>query len=673
MKKIVFIITFLLMINLVSAATVLYEDFEDGVADGFSAYSGDVDVDATSKLNGTYSLELTKDAATYDRIYKTITEITSGTVILKHKVKFTTKDQYQTAVFVGDSDIFGTSTNRIVTCMLYQTTKIKCQDGSLTWHDTGIDPTLNQEYIIQTEIDLDADTYDVYIDGVLKINGISAQNSGLNIEEIGWADSNAASKFFYVDDILLCDNGACSAATPSSDYFQINAKAYTNNASINTFTATLFNSTNTYSQATTNGSVFFNISTGDYSLNVSALNYATFNTSLTNVSNNDTYTAYLYENNTISITIYDGKSYQLIDFEEISYQITGNDTSYYLEGSTTNGTLQLSSLDADNYAFEFFKTDLYPTQEYFVTLQDNEYKELDVYLINNTYIATTIVTLVDPYDVKLEGATITIQESIGGSFVTVSQRTTDSTGRARFYLKDDETYKAIIENTGYQTRTATITPVTNPYEVTLRIDPELSYDYVVPTSGVSYRIETHSDNAGTDTFLLSENHWFNMTVSSPSGLLSWFAVKHLSNISNVTTSPSGGTTGIELNLSNVTGQIVVEYSFKVSGSDLFARNVTYYLTNLTYDNSSIYISLPALTSEISWLWKIIIMIVSAILLMFVAFELGAPAETYGFILTGVSVFYALPNIAWLPPIMPITISILTIFGTYVSITRRGGY
>lgn len=448
----------------------------------------------------------------------------------------------------------------------------------------------------------------------------------------------------------------------STTQFDVTAKVNKTGVAIINFTAALFNSSWVSTIITTNGSAEFNVSADlqNYTLNVTSIGYAFYNDTLVDINGSSSHIAYLYENNSISISIFDSKTVALINDTNISYIIQGNTTGYYVEGKVDNGSLFFFYLDADYYSLEFWHDDKYPKQEYFVTLQDSEHKYLNAYLINSSFVASTIPTIINPFEQPMESALITMQENIGGSYVTVSQKLTDGTGSAHFYLKIDETYQVIVEKTGYQTRTTTLNPYSNPYTVTLRIDPISTYNYTYPFQGVSY---LYSPASGIINKTLTN---FSFTVSSPDGLLSYFGIYYNStNISNVTTSPSGGTAFLEINLTDFDGDLEIIYFLKSSGHDLYEVNASYSVITLNYSNSSIISGLNDANDDFTLTWKIIIILLIMMVFLFVGYEMGIPIRAYPIIMVATLGIFTTPAVAWVDYRLTILAGVLAFIGLMV--------
>ena len=284
-------------------------------------------------------------------------------------------------------------------------------------------------------------------------------------------------------------------------------------------------------------------------------------------------------------------------------------------------------------------------------------------MTNSTFLVTTQLTIQDPYGDVIEGALISMRQSIGGTFTTISQKTTDATGQASFYLTKDEQFNAIIEKTEYSTRNASIIPTTNPYNVILKINLETIFKYISPISGVVYSYSPTSQLLNDTEQLIK----FELFISSADGLLSYYGIKHFNNITNITTSPSGGTANISLNFTNQES-VNITYFFKASNNDLFEQTIIYNFGNLNFTNTTNINNFEIVGQEINGLWKIIIIVLAVIMLLLVAYEIGLPVLGYGIIVTSIFVFFAV--VGWISFIIPIVAGVLAVLSL---ISLGGGY
>jgi hypothetical protein len=445
--------------------------------------------------------------------------------------------------------------------------------------------------------------------------------------------------------------------SPPGSLFTVTAKINRTNAAVSSFTGTLYNSSYSETVSTTNGTIYYNITEGNYSLNVSSGGYALKQLFMTDINNSDSVIAYLNENNSIYVNIYDGVSFNLLDTTTIDITIDGNTTSYYSSVSTSNGTYYLTQLDGDTYTFSFSNDD-YPEQSYIVTLADNEHKVLNAYILNSTYVSNAIVKVIDPYGEYIESALITMQQLIGGSYTTIAQETTDVTGSTLFYLRIGTNYQAVIDKTGYTSQTATITPTSNPYTVTIRLSPFTTYNYTIPLNCVSA-----FEISPTSAYLDADKYNFSLYINSPEGYLSYFGVYYNSSeLTNVTTSPTGTTTRLELDFTNQNTSAVLGYYFKCSGYDLYWSNQTYMIRSINYTNASIKQTLVDMDTVTTALQKLGVILLALILGLLIAWELGLPPVSYPFVAMGILLVFSVPPILWIDPFLSIPLLILFALG-----------
>lgn len=460
------------------------------------------------------------------------------------------------------------------------------------------------------------------------------------------------------------DNNLLANLEPA--YFEIQAKGNRSNAEIITFSASLTTPTRQQNKTTTNGSIFFDFEKNTaHDLKIFSTDYAILEKTINNINGSAPYTFYLQENNSILVNIYDGITFDKLDGQTFLIDIDGQNTSYFSTQTTSNGTLYLNFLDADTYSFTF-RNDNYAEQQYFVTLQDNEYKELDAFLLNKSFIADVTVKVIDPYAIAIEGAVLTMQQLISGSWQTIGQSTTDATGSSLFFLRIGTNYRVLISKTNYITQQATITPTTNPYTVTLQLSPFTLYNHTIPLSCIdSFNI---MPPAG---YLAPTIHNFTLSVASSNGQLTHFGVYFNDTlISNVTGSPSGGITSTEVNLNETTGSFQVSYFFKCSGNPVYIQTVNYFTSEDTFKNHSIAEVLGGATNRTNIIQRLAIILGVLFVALLISFELGLPVQAYPFITLGTLIIFTLPNVGWIPPLLTTFVGLLVVIPTFVS--WRGG-
>lgn len=369
------------------------------------------------------------------------------------------------------------------------------------------------------------------------------------------------------------------------------------------------------------------------------------------------YTFYLYSDNSITIrTYYSENSTQIIgktvDYE-VTYLVT-NTTTYY---SSTNGSIYLDNQTAGNYKVRV-ESDGFVPSEYFYTLLARNHIFLDTYLtsvedLKYFYVRNLGNTLI-------EGALITVTQNINSSWVTIAQRYTDITGSAYFGLDDFTEYRILITAPTYQTKSISLTPVLDSYTIYLTLNSSISFETAY--DDLSYSILP----SGTVLNNLYNNFSFNLTTSSPSGLIEYFGLSATYNgtpyVDNVTGSVSGGTAVIQLPLFNASGTLDVNFWIKIENEDILYFTIPYYLNDITAGNYSLTEVADDYKNEFSDIEKVLIATGSSIFLMIVCFALGFPPASLGFIGTlPYVVFSAIEFLDWWITIITVVFALTLYF------------
>jgi len=456
--------------------------------------------------------------------------------------------------------------------------------------------------------------------------------------------------------------------------FPIMAQTNKSRTPLINLSATIYNSTFSYSNSTTTGTLYLPYSYGlTYFINVSAPFYATTNTTISNINATFNYTYFLYENNSMSLTIYDAKTNKILNFTTITIQFYGSNTSTFVQSETSNGTFLQSYLDADYYTISLFNDDYYQ-QDYFVTLQDNEHKDITAYLLNSSFVAVTTIKIINPVGDNIENALITLQELISGTWTTISQKYTDTTGNSLFYLKISTQYRALVDKINYSTQIATITPSTNPYAVTILLSDLQDYTYSLSSDCLNYFIWLPKQ-------IYANYTTFGVFVHSPNSALSYFGLYYNSTLfSNITTA-TGGTTYLNVNFTNETGSKTIGIFYKCSGLIEYWENATFYLQFGESVNNSISSIVSGIGDEIQNdatindalkpMFKTGLILFIILVVLLIAFDLGIPTIAYGIIITIILTIFTIPPLAWINPILTISLGVILIGGSIITIMGDG--
>lgn len=205
------------------------------------------------------------------------------------------------------------------------------------------------------------------------------------------------------------------------------------------FTIDLYSQNYSYHEqlSTTNGEVRFNITPGTYTLYV---NDSYHELTTTNVTINPTSYASLtnttinvYTTNTFNVSFYNESSNQLLNktiyLEVISVLGAENYT-------ITNATTEITALIPEEYTLRYYYDSDRP-REYYITLQNQSYEDIRLYLIDED-ISTAYTPIVnDENDNACSDNTVSLMRyytDING-YRTVAMAKTDTNGYALFYVR----------------------------------------------------------------------------------------------------------------------------------------------------------------------------------------------------------------------------------------------
>ena len=397
---------------------------------------------------------------------------------------------------------------------------------------------------------------------------------------------------------------------------------------------TSFNVTiNGTTKATTNGTIHFNLTSNNYTAlyeaplyadkyeNVTVIGYTVINSSM-------------YKINSILVYVFDEDTGLMINNSEILFDAN---TTYYQEFTTTNGSVYVTGIPSVYYDIRARATD-YVDRHYYVTLSNNYYI-LNAYLLNNSN-AVVLSIKSEATDKFIEGAVVTLNRRINGTWSNVGSGTTDGVGSLRFGMKEGETYSLLISASGYETKQLSLTPFESAY--TIYIQKTNLQTFYRLFDKLSFRIMPSVSVIPPYSYA-NPITCFNLTVVSPEGWVEWFSVNSsfngVVNISNLTTA-TGGIAQFCLNLSSYNGyNLSVDYWIKTTGESLWYGHTTYWINNRSYGSITEWLNvsdysivgvLENYKDEIPATWKIIDILVVAIGLM-LTFARWIPPEALGFI------------------------------------------
>lgn len=309
---------------------------------------------------------------------------------------------------------------------------------------------------------------------------------------------------------------------------------------------------------TTNGSLTFNLLKNyNYTLAFIATSYEYANATVRPNVSTSNYTFEVLPAPSIDITIRDTNG-NLIT-QNITIVIISNITgeTFY----TTAGGYFAVNLTSGSYTVKLSGAN-YSQSTYAITISTGNVYFLTAYL-QATGSDDVVFQFVDSVatSVTLPNVQVSQLTLVNGSYVVISTKLTDITGRATFGYFPDTAYQFIAIATGYQTKSFTLDPIEySSYTVQMQRSTSLDFDQDFQSVYIAYNPHLFYDD---------QQNQVNITFNSPLGTFTSY--------SYTITYPGGTNTGSG---TNINGEVFT-VDFNITGSTYIDRvNIT-----LTYDTS----------------------------------------------------------------------------------------
>lgn len=381
---------------------------------------------------------------------------------------------------------------------------------------------------------------------------------------------------FYFNDTFGNENVSQSCFV-SSDLFRVNITAFNanTNATIAAFTAVVEGVTNTSfiaTRSTTSGLAQFNLPLGNYSVRTNASTFSN-GTGFVNVLApvNGSFSMFPDPSSISLIILREGNGSlitQRVDIEVLGPTVDVN-------FNTSTGIIFMGGLESGTHNVVVSSTG-FSTRSYFVTLAQDDHTSLTARLVNLTSgnVQEVTFTIKDSADAVIGGATMTVAKRINATFFTIGQRTTDISGQVVFDLDSTIIYEFTISADTFIPRQFQLLPTQTSYDIILT--PSATINFTTVFDFISYATEP------TGSLVTAVPTNFTLTTVSAEGIIQFFGFNvsagNRSQFVNVTGSPSGGSTVLTLNLSDLEGQTVTaSYFIQGSGFGLFEFNRTFYV------------------------------------------------------------------------------------------------
>lgn len=403
-----------------------------------------------------------------------------------------------------------------------------------------------------------------------------------------------------------------------------------NSAYVSGYTVLIENATTSISNYTATSTISFlntTVPTGTKTITVSKTGYETYTNSsfVYNASTSETFNA----TTSPSALIVD-----VLD-EDSSAQLFFNITVFNSTHSFTDGNINLynqawneTAIGDVTITIEYANdsTSYYP-RNYYTTMSSTTRVNLTAYLLSTSSPAHTVNYIVqDVYGHNIEGALVTAQKLINGSYVTVEQKETDSIGVATLFQTPLTCYQMVFTHPSYVQKVRFICPSSDNYII--RLGGASSIDFTTLFDDISYNFAPSYANIVKTS--PTTNETINFTIACAGGTLTSYGMCIVANETDtvycgVGSSPSGATLIGSMNLTNYTDRTeIVAYTWFIkSGYSNHTINRTYWLevTNssaYTLDSAIVYA-----TPELDDFSKIFIILVSL-------FAVGGVTATFGF-------------------------------------------
>ena len=450
-----------------------------------------------------------------------------------------------------------------------------------------------------------------------------------------------------------------------SHQLRVSAKNQFTNDSISSFGIAISGLNVSYSDIgnTTNGNVTFNIANGNYTLTISGSNLPTANANVTVDSIFTNYTFNLLGVNSIYINIYREDTLALIGNTSVKAVFDSSSSSFNL--STVNSTIYAENIAPETYIITLSASG-FTTRNYILTLEYGSGILLNAYLGNSSLESDITFVLRDASTTQLlENVLVSVYHKINSSYVLLEQKYSDIVGTAIFTLDQTKKYRFSLVKSGFETKIFDLQPTSTSY--TVNIIPSTGIDYSTIFDKVTYIIYPNN------SVLMPSYVNFSLTTISLEGVsqnyfglnLTYLGTPYKSNISG---SPAGGTSSINLNLSTINFQSLgITYFIAIDGQIPYRFERTYYFSNVTAINQTAVATLGTIKSKLNEGYLAIAAVLLTIIVMATFSSMGIKDTRLGVIGAITLGFFAV--LGWIPMFLWIIIFIILLAAYFIGRPR----
>ena len=259
---------------------------------------------------------------------------------------------------------------------------------------------------------------------------------------------------------------------------------------------------------------------GTFNLELEQLSYDYVATNIQYAQNNGTLTVdetpeeiniSMYAANSVWVTAQDFDTGAALT--NFTVEIYDSNTSYTASDNGT-GTVRLNNISSGTYTVAVTK-DSYSTAEYVLTMTAGSHQNLIAYLSQSD--TTTIFNIVDIISTSIiEGAQVSMYRTINSSWVLVTSKESDITGRLQLTYTPNVEYRFVVDADTYNQREFLLEPIFDSY--TIRMTPSAETEPDLVSGLFVYSI----NNSGR--FYEDANNSFSIAITSGTGTLEYYTL-----------------------------------------------------------------------------------------------------------------------------------------------------
>lgn len=170
-----------------------------------------------------------------------------------------------------------------------------------------------------------------------------------------------------------------------------------------------------------------------------------------------------------------------VDLSTWLYSLGTTQKSYTFTNTTSNSNYAFclipSSLPLSTTVTFKYSNTSYPQRTFYLssTLSNSTTNRV-LYLLSSSSGIYSSIQVLTTYGTAIQGATVLLEREISGSFVTIEQGTSDSSGLVTFWVNPNYDYRITTTKTGYSSSIVSIRPSQSTYTVMLG-DSSANYTY----------------------------------------------------------------------------------------------------------------------------------------------------------------------------------------------------